>query len=223
MKIADQGTNRRCTVQPGSYFREPECDEASVTAANDAMELLPRAVVITSMKTYCTATAAAILLSSLMIGAFPANAQITLPHRVVSVGGVFGDPSGITVRCPLGMVTALDVGFGPDFFGSPRLQIDYVWQTHAFGSKVIAEYFGPGLAVAFAKGINAFYTREPMKENFALQEDNRFEVGGTAVIGMNIDPMSFPAEFFVETGPLIPFSRTFDLDFDGAVGFRYRL
>ncbi len=141
----------------------------------------------------------------------------------MSIGGVFGDPSGITIRYPLGLNAAIDAGFGPDYFGSPRLQLDYVWEFHAFRSNIISEYFGPGLAVAFAKGITPFYSNEPRKESFASQEDNRFDLGGRAIIGMNISPRAFPIEFFLETGPLIPVSKVFDLDFDGAVGFRYKL
>lgn len=127
------------------------------------------------------------------------------------------------MRYPLGMSEAVDVGFGPDYFGSPRLQLDYVWQFHAFGSKIIGEYAGPGLAVAFAKGINSFYTREPHRESFASKEDNRFDIGGRAIIGISITPKASRVEFFVESGPLIPAGRIFDVDVDGAVGFRYRL
>lgn len=127
------------------------------------------------------------------------------------------------MRYPLGPARALDVGFGPDYFGSPRLQLDYVWQFQAFHSKIIGVYVGLGLAVAFAKGINSFYTREPHTEIFAANEDNRFDLGGRAIFGMSITPGASPLEFFVETGPLIPAGRIFDLDFDGAIGFRYRL
>lgn len=147
----------------------------------------------------------------------------SLTDRVVSVGAEFGDPSGITLRYPLGLFHALDAGFGPDYFGSPRLQLDYLWEYHLFNSTLVGEYFGPGLAVAFAKGINAFYTREPARESFAASEDNRFAVGGTVIFGMSITPKSFPFEFFVESGPLIPISHILDIDLDGAIGFRYRL
>jgi hypothetical protein len=143
--------------------------------------------------------------------------------RTVSVGGVFGDPLGATMRYSLGATRALDVGIGPDYFGSPRLQLDYIWRFHAFGSQLISEYAGPGLAVAFAKGINSFYTREPHTESFASREDDRFDIGGRAIFGMSITPKSSPLEFFLESGPLIPAGRILDIDLDGAIGFRYRL
>ena len=163
-----------------------------------------------------------IILTGILLGIGEVQAQ-SLPQRVVSIGGVFGDPSGVTMRIPFGISRAFDIGFGPDYFGSPRLQIDYVWEFRVFKSTLFSEYWGPGLAVAFAKGINSFYTNEPMKENFSATEDNSFQIGGSAIIGMSITPKAFPFEFFVETGPLIPVSRVFDLDFDGAVGVRYKL
>lgn len=151
-----------------------------------------------------------------------AEAQV-IRGRAISVGGVFGDPSGVSMRYPLGLFNALDVGFGPDYFGSPRLQLDYVWEFHVFDSKTIAEYFGPGFAVAFAKGINSFYTKEPHKESFASTEDNRFNVGGRVIFGMEYTPKASPLEFFLESGPLIPAGHIFDVDLDGAVGLRYKL
>ncbi len=163
-----------------------------------------------------------VLLACILLGIGKVQAQSLTP-RVISVGGVFGDPSGITMRIPFGISRAFDIGFGPDYFGSPRLQVDYVWVFHAFKSNVFSEYWGPGLAVAFAKGINSFYTNEPMKEHFAATEDNSFQIGGRAIFGLSITPKAVPFEFFVETGPLLPVSRVFDLDFDGAVGVRYKL
>jgi hypothetical protein len=143
--------------------------------------------------------------------------------QAVSAGGIFGDPLGVTMRYSSPRATAFDASFGPDYFGSPRLQLDYVWQFHAFHSELFGEYAGPGLAVAFAKGINSFYTHERHKESFADNEDNRFDLGGRAIFGVTITPRASRLEFFVESGPLLPASRVFDLDLDGAVGFRYRL
>lgn len=177
---------------------------------------------IMTIQSKVTSSSIVVLLAGILLCIGEVRAQSLAP-RAISVGGVFGDPSGVTMRIPFGISRAFDIGFGPDYFGSPRLQIDYVWVFHAFKSNVFSEYWGPGLAVAFAKGINSFYTNEPMKENFSATEDNSFQIGGSAIIGMSITPKAFPFEFFVETGPLIPVSRVFDLDFDGAVGVRYKL
>ena len=179
-------------------------------------------LVMSSLCTIKAARFAAVSVLCMLLATGVSLAQVAGGRRI-SVGGVFGDPSGVTVRCPIGVDHALDVGFGPDYFGSPRLQLDYVWQFDLFGSGPFGFYAGPGLAIAFAKGINAFYTHEPNRERFAAAEDNRFEIGGTATVGMTITPGGGPAEFFVESGPLVVASRIFDLDFDGAVGVRIRL
>ena len=152
------------------------------------------------------------------------HAQISTKTSAITIGAIFGNPTGASVSCPLGTSRSLDLNFGPDYFGSPRLQMDYVWQFHAFRSTTVGEYFGPGLAVAFAKGINTFYTHEWGRESFASSEDNGFGVGGRAILGMRLTPMASRLEFFVESGPMIPMTfRYFDLDFDGAFGVRYRL
>ena len=141
----------------------------------------------------------------------------------LSAGAIFGNPLGATMRYRLETANSVDVSFGPDYFGSPRLQMDYVWQFHAFSSRTVGEYFGPGLAVAFGKGINTFYTHEWARESFATNEDKGFGLGGRAIFGMSITPNKSPLEFFMESGPMIPMIRVFDLDLDGAIGFRYRL
>ncbi|GEM_PF-469374 len=147
----------------------------------------------------------------------------TLPVRPISFGLQLGNPAGISMRYTFNPQRAIDLGFGPDYFGSPRMQLDYVWFFHAFRSTTISEYAGPGLAVAFAKGINTFYTHEWEKESFSNTEDRGFGIGGRAILGMCIMPAASRMEFFVESGPMVPIAHYFDLDFDGAVGVRYRL
>jgi hypothetical protein len=141
----------------------------------------------------------------------------------VSIGLIIGDPLGATMKYQFARDNALDVGFGPDYFGSPRLQLDYVWEFNLFHSGITSEYAGPGLAVACAKGAKMFFSREPHTESFANQEDNGFGFGGRSIFGMNINPQRSRIQYFVEAGPLIAFKRIFDLDLDGAVGVRYRL
>lgn len=143
--------------------------------------------------------------------------------RGVSIGFILGDPLGATMKYRLTERNAIDVEFGPDYFGSPRLQIDDVWEFDTFRSNIIRTYAGPGLAVAFAKGITPFFSKEPRHESFSTLEDNKFGFGGRAIFGMNITPNRFPIEFFFEGGPLVGINHIFDLDLDGAIGMRYRL
>lgn len=175
----------------------------------------------------------AVLLASVGARAQPTPTEGVQPvsGKALSIGVVFGDPLGATMKYRFGQPNGLDnhspnafdVGFGPDYFGSPRLQMDYLWEFAIFHSSVVRSYAGPGLAVAFAKGIHVFYTKEPRKESFSALEDNGFGFGGRAVFGFNYVPHFSRFEYFVEGGPFIGMNRIFDLDIDAAVGVRYCL
>ena len=141
----------------------------------------------------------------------------------MSAGVVVGDPIGITMKYRLPNNRALDVSFGPDYYGSPRLQMDYVWIFDLFHSNFVQEYAGPGVAVAFAKGIKPFYSHEPFPESFTAIEDNGFGVGARTIFGLNFQAIKSPIEYYVETGVLVGFNRYFDPDIDGAIGLRYRI
>jgi len=140
-----------------------------------------------------------------------------------SFGLILGDPLGVTMKYRLSARNAVDVGFGPDYYGSPRLQVDYIWQFNTFHSDVVRTYAGPGLAVAFAKGSNMFYSNEPFRESFANLEDKKAGLGGRMIFGLNFAPKISSFEFFVETGMLVGFNRYFDPDIDYGMGFRYDL
>ena len=162
------------------------------------------------------------VLLSLVVTITAARAQDSTA-KGFSVGINLGDPLGVTMKYQFASANALDVGFGPDYFGSPRLQIDYVWEFNLFHSSVTSEYIGPGLAVAFGKGVKLFFSREPHTESFANQEDNGFGLGGRIIFGMNIAPRNSRIQYFMEAGPLVAIKRIVDLDLDGAIGVRYSL
>ncbi|MFI5264391.1 MAG: hypothetical protein ACHQM6_07745 [Candidatus Kapaibacterium sp.] len=143
--------------------------------------------------------------------------------KPASFGLIFGDPLGVTMKYRLGTHNAMNVSFGPDYYGSPRLQVDYVWQFNTFRSELVKAYAGPGVAVAFAKGANMFYSNEPFRESFASIEDKKAGIGGRMVFGFNFSPHSSLFELFVETGMLVGFNRYFDPDIDYGMGFRYAL
>ena len=145
-------------------------------------------------------------------------------YKHMSIGIQIGDPIGLTVQYQYGNNKALDFSFGPDYFGSPRLQIDNVKQFNSFLSTIVKTYAGGGLAVAFAKGrTDMFYSKEPGNETFTHLEDNGFQLGARAIFGLTIMPPKLPLYFFVETGPLFALGRIFDLDLDAAIGFRIKL
>ena len=167
-------------------------------------------------------TSVALVFACVVLAGGVARAQFA-SDKGMSVGVILGDPLGVTMKYRLSAENAVDVGFGPDYFGSPRLQIDYVWEFRAFPSNVVRAYAGPGLAVAFAKGIRIFFSREPHLESFANIEDNKFGFGARAIFGLDISRKHSPLEYFIEAGPLVAFNHIFDLDLDGAVGLRYNL
>lgn len=164
----------------------------------------------------------AIVLISLLLNSGTLKAQESESKRF-SFGFIVGDPLGVTMKYRLGNAEALDISFGADYFGSPRLQIDNVWQFNPFHSNVVKPYAGAGLAVAFARGSNLFFSKEPKHESFALLEDNKFGLGVRAIFGLSITPESSPLEFFVETGPLVGLNSILETDIDGAIGLRVNL
>jgi len=142
-------------------------------------------------------------------------------YKKLSYGINLGDPLGATLKYKTSASTAFAFGFGPDYFGSPRLNIDYIRQFAAFRSSIVKAYMGPGLAIAFAKGATMFFSHEYAREWFDKIEDKGFELGGRAIFGLNITPVSSQFEFFLEAGPMVAFARYFDLDMDGAFGVRF--
>lgn len=145
-------------------------------------------------------------------------------QKNISAGLMIGDPIGITIKYSLRNGKALDISFGPDYFGLPRLQIDKIKIYNPFLSTIVNTYAGEGLAIAFAKGTsNMFYSREPGNEIFTRTEDNGFQLGARAIFGLSFMPKKAPLEVFVETGPLIALTRMLDIDFDAAVGIRLKL
>jgi len=145
-------------------------------------------------------------------------------RKNIGIGLMIGDPIGITMKYSLGNGKALDISFGPDYFGSPRLQIDKVKTFDPFLSTAVKTYAGGGLAIAFAKGTtDMFYSREPGNEWFTSKEDHGFQLGARAIFGLNFRPQRLPLELFIESGPLLGLTRMLDIDFDGAVGVRVKL
>ncbi|MBS1902566.1 MAG: hypothetical protein JSS75_02570 [Bacteroidetes bacterium] len=138
-------------------------------------------------------------------------------------GVMIGDPLGISMKFHLNSMHSVIVDFGPDYFGSPRLQVDYLWHFDTFRSTTVKSYLGPGLAVAFAKGSNMFYSHEPKTEIFKDIEDKHFGVGGRAIFGLDYLPNASGIEYFVELGPMVAMTKIFDLDVDGAIGARVHL
>ena len=133
------------------------------------------------------------------------------------------DPLGASAKVRLSDSHSMSFSLGPDYFGSPRLQADYLWDFKSMRNGTITPYAGPGLAVAMGKGITPFFSKEMKREWFADIEDRGRAFGGRAIFGLNYTPERSPLEFFFEAGPLVPFTKVFDVDIDAGLGARYYL
>ena len=123
-------------------------------------------------------------------------------------GLILGEPLGGTVKIWTSPVNALVGDIGASYFGSPRLQVDYLWHFDPFHSRIVKMYAGPGLALGFNEGEGRF-------------GGNGMAIGMRAIFGLNIVPTAVPLEIFVEAGPLIGIVPGFGAGFDGAVGVRF--
>jgi hypothetical protein len=130
-------------------------------------------------------------------------------------GLILGEPLGGTIKVWTNPTNAFVADIGESYFGSPRLQADYLWHFDPFHSRIVRMYAGPGLAIGFNIGNGGAFN----------EGNDRFEgdagVGVRAIFGLNIVPVATPLEIFVEAGPLIAFAPGFGAGFDAAVGIRF--
>jgi hypothetical protein len=139
-------------------------------------------------------------------------------------GFILGEPLGGTVKYWINPVNALVADIGESYFGSPRIDLDYLWHFYSFRSHVAALYAGVGGAVGFGNGYyGVFYARD---ENGHLFYDRAYYnsnvgFGLRAIFGLNIIPHRTPLEFFLELGPLFGITPAFGVNLDFAVGMRF--
>lgn len=133
-------------------------------------------------------------------------------------GLILGEPLGGTVKFWTSYENAFVGDIGASYFGSPRIQGDYLWHFDAFHSHIVKMYAGPGVALGFGEGHSVFFDREGDK---FITTDSRFGFGVRAVFGINVEPVRTPLELFLEAGPLIAMVPDFAAAFDVGVGIRF--
>lgn len=141
-------------------------------------------------------------------------------------GLILGDPLGATIKYWTSPTNALVADIGESYFGSPRIDVDYLWHFNSFNSHVVNIYGGIGGAVGFGTGYGyygVFYKKDFEGHPFYYRSYYNSEVGFgiRAIFGLNIVPRRTPLEFFVEAGPLIGISPAFGVGFDFALGVRF--
>jgi hypothetical protein len=59
---------------------------------------------------------------------FSSNIFAQVPsEKKVGFGIMVGDPTGITAKFWTNDINAIDVDLGASYFGSPRINVDYLW------------------------------------------------------------------------------------------------
>ena len=82
------------------------------------------------------------------VGAGRASAQGP-EGKSFGFGLILGNILGGTVKGWVSPENALVADIGQSYFGSPRIQADYLWHFDAFHSRIVKMYAGPGLAIGF--------------------------------------------------------------------------
>ena len=133
-------------------------------------------------------------------------------------GLILGEPLGGTVKFWTNPENAFVADIGASYFGSPRIQGDYLWHFDAFHSRIVKMYAGPGVALGFGNRHRVFFYRG---DKYVTTEDNQFGFGVRAMFGINVIPARTPLEIFLEAGPLIAMIPEFHAFFDFGVGIRF--
>lgn len=135
-------------------------------------------------------------------------------------GIILGDPLGGTVKYWTSRENAIVGDIGASYFGSPRIQVDYLWHFDAFNSQVVKMYAGPGLGVGIGReGYGLWYKKG--RDYFYYRDDGGIGVAVRAMFGLNVIPKRTPLEIFVEAGPNIGIAPGFGAAFDAAIGVRF--
>lgn len=162
-----------------------------------------------------------IVLSIALLVALVSGAAAQGPGgKTFGFGLIIGEPLGGTVKFWTNKENAFTVSLGGSYFGSPRLQGDYLWHFDAFNSSVVKLYAGPGVGIGFGREGYGWINRRG-RNYFYYRDDAGIGVAARAMFGLNIIPRKTPLEIFVEAGPNIGLIPNFGTAFDAAIGVRF--
>lgn len=156
------------------------------------------------------------LISVIMIVGTSAFAQ-SPQGKKFGFGIMLGDPSGLTAKYWIKPHNAWVFDLGSSYFGSPRIDVDYVWHFNAFNSKIVSLYAGPGGTIGFGKGHGFWYQNS---QGFYVHE-NSTGFGIRGIFGVNFVPRRTPLEMFFEVGMLVGITPSFGSAVDAAFGIRF--
>lgn len=135
-------------------------------------------------------------------------------------GIILGEPTGLTLKYWFNNQNALTGSIGGSYFGSPRLNIDYLWHIDAFRSRVAMLYAGLGGALGFGSGGDGFWYKEG-KNHFYYRPANDLGLGVRGTFGLNVIPARTPLEMFFEVGALVGLAPSSGAAVDLALGLRF--
>lgn len=141
--------------------------------------------------------------------------------RDIGFGLVIGEPLGLTAKFWTTSENAWQVSVGASYFGSPRLQVDYLWHVNAFNSSVVKLIVGPGAGFGFGRQGSAYWYHEKGNKYWYYRENDAFGLGARVITGINVIPRNAPVEFFFEVGPNIGIYPGFGVGLDAAIGLRF--
>ncbi len=137
--------------------------------------------------------------------------------RQFGFGIMIGDPTGATLKLWTNRENAFVFDLGSSYFGSPRLNVDYLWHFDAFHSSIAKLYAGPGAAIGFGTSHGFFYS----DNNGFYVRSGGAGLGVRGVFGVNVVPRNTPLEIFFEAGLLVGLSPDFGSAVDAALGLRF--
>ncbi len=161
----------------------------------------------------------AFFVACLMLSTWQVSAQGP-KGKTFGFGLVLGDPTGLSAKLWTNKENAFAFGLGASYFGSPRIQADYLWHFDAFQSSVVKMYAGPGIGIGFGTESSGFWY-EKRRGRWYYREGEGFGLAARAIIGINVVPKRTPLEIFVELGPNVGFLPNFGTGIDAGVGIRF--
>lgn len=106
-------------------------------------------------------------------------------------------------------------GVGLSYFGTPRIDIGYIFHFNTFGSRFVKTYINGSFALGIGKGKSAVFDWRPRRG------DDESALGVRGVYGLNVLLSRIPIEFFLEAGPLYEIGGYGSSGFDSAFGMRF--
>ncbi|MCU7495617.1 MAG: hypothetical protein HF314_02365 [Ignavibacteria bacterium] len=135
-------------------------------------------------------------------------------------GIILGEPTGLTLKYWFNRQNALTGSIGGSYFGSPRINVDYLWHIDAFRSRNATLYAGLGGALGFGSGGDGFWYKDE-KDRFFYRTTNEAGLGVRGTFGLNVIPDRVPLETFLEIGALVGLVPSSGAAIDLAIGLRF--